>query len=126
MEVQNKWDPGKEPYHAFHAGTVQKPGVTLRAQFAVDILSAIISSDHPAKTVDEIVEHSLSLADALIIKLYPAPVSKTQMNTGHIGESSSCAHDGEIIMQNGRFQCMKCKNAVTNEQIQSKMKKGVS
>lgn len=132
MEVApKKWEPGLEPYHAFHAGTTQKPGVTLRGEFAVKILSAILmahfSSPTPDGTTpasgDQIIDLALAQADLLIAKLYPPPVSKTQMNTGHVKESSSCAHDGEIIMANGRFQCMKCKYALSNQEIEAKMRK---
>lgn len=125
MEIANKWEPGKEPYHAFHAGTTQKPGITLRGEFASRFVAALLTNAGELASQDDelFINISLHLADALIEKLYPQPISKTQMNTGHVNESSACGHDGEIIIQNGRGQCMKCKQGLTPQQLMEKMKK---
>jgi hypothetical protein len=126
MEVKaKKWEPGKEPLYPFQDGMTRKPGLTIRAEFAKVFLAGIVSNPRIELSKDgaddAAIELSLHLADVLIDKLYPAPVTVKIAPVDE--EKHACAHDGEIIMQNGSFQCMKCKNAVPYNVIQARAKK---
>lgn len=124
MEVGlKKHNPGAEPFHALDYGTTKKDGVSIRAYFAIIAMQGLVQRQQDKKysTFNETARDALKCADALIEQLYPPPEVRA---VGPVDqERGVCAHDGEILFQNGTFQCMKCKNAVPASLVVGRTKK---
>lgn len=124
--VSKKWNPGAEPFMPTKQGMTEKHGATMRAVFAKDFVAALLA--HPevkvaeSPDVDLVLDMAIHLADELILKLYPEPLSAKIKPVDE--EKSACAHDGEVIFHaNGTAQCMKCKNAVPMATLIARAKK---
>lgn len=124
MEVKNKWNPGSKSAYPFHAGTNHSEGISIRTKIAIDVYSNVIKFGGSQDDLGKIANFSLLAADALLEKLFPAPIAVVAQSPHQ--ENNQCEHvEVRFDSNNGTFQCMnpKCLQKIDPSVIQTRTKK---
>ena len=115
-------DPGKQPVYPSKVGMTEKPGLDLRTYMVTHFVAAAIGNLKEMADMAVVLEGCSQTAEELLKKLYPQKVA-SQVQVGQTEEKGVCAHDGEVIMVQNTFQCMRCRQSVSYDVVQRRMKK---